>query len=354
MVTHCQNGPTSRSARLAFIYTFLVACETSPAGIVAITPPESGTGLARAEMMMKAVGCTPLTARYQGSSITVTDWEGSTATFVCHGLSPDSLFAVATRVQGYLSLNGSGVPAATAGYWGFVLKVREYCSVNLETGDVAFCGVFIPYYAAEWFGEEEQTPFDEFWDSGAGGPGGGGGGDAPIDLKPKSDCDQNIDKLCLKRMSPADRNRIQIAFSAHQRLSEEITDPVARERCETLRSALEYVLFTDPNASDSTAILHVGQTNAAHGGQGTQATAGNSGKAHVDPRYFLRATNPAGERELLEKVLHELGHSYVGVQHHNATIGARNNPNLPPNYIDDNYFREIHSRDPANSCIRWS
>jgi hypothetical protein len=170
-----------------------------------------------------------------------------------------------------------------------------------------------------------------------------------VDEPPVEVCDQDLDPLCLKRLSAEDRSKLQTVLNNRMRNNTEITDPVARERCGNLSAALEYVLQTDASTPDAQAILHIGRTNSAHLGQGEVAA---GGKAHIDPRIFAAATTPTGESMLLRAALHELAHSYFGYAHPVATNGTTTG-NLPPNYEQDPFFREVHSTDNSIACIRW-
>ena len=318
-------------------------------------PNDDRAGFASATRIMIDGGC----VASEGSSaktIALSEPDGHSGRFHCGRLDRDSMLALGRLTQHELQRGRAVYPSATAGYSGWETVYKEYCWVKVASGRVINCGVFLPMSVPQWFGGsgDETSPFEDWWDGGSGGGGSGSATPATPTERPRENCDQNVDPLCFKPMTPAERQKISDAMNNYMRAEASIPDTAARNACGAIQDALEYILTVDATADSADTYLFTGRSDKTDDlGQGSQAHAGVHGQGHIDPFLFRNANNASGYRALLQTALHETVHVYYGFLHPNADSLMDANPNLPPTYLQDDYFRYIYSHDSQTACISW-
>ena len=294
-----------RTALSCILYT--MACNGNVAG----TSGEDADVLAEgAVSIMSRGGCETVVIPSGEKAVLLRSPAADQVRWECKSISVDSMLALADAYNEGRRMNGTSTPYATAGHWEYSGYWREYCSVNMVSWVVNYCGVWIYHETSTWVpGETDQPPE-------GGGGGGGGGGDSdnspvnpgydeiPVDCLQGDDptcfC-PNSDPDCLLPLRSQDRVKIQNALGLVDQ-----TNPLCKEGYDKIVAldAAGKLYRGNQNISDAPDAGHDAQTRP--GSQG-----GSLGFVHVDEDY-LDSSSLEGLGGVL---LHEAWHLSGYVSH---------------------------------------
>lgn len=214
--------------------------------------------------------------------------------------------------------------------------------------------ITVAFFWDEWIPGYGNTEIPEPY------PGGGGpfyGPDQPVNKVPRLDttlvdhsCD-GVDstkrlrnRTCLHPISekPIDSLRIWDSLWTHLRPLNQISNPTFRAHCDSLRTWFSQALAWHSNNYELYGLINRGATDSIPlGGQQHNAQSNGLGTPsipqpfHVDPRVLDSANTAAGKRQLLESVMHEVGHAFKGIDHPQNAAAT--------NYSGVPYFEALES-----------